>query len=207
MSAGHMLTDGSAAHRAHAGGRRSGRGSRCCSAGEASSSLIALGVWSRDGRRNAKTPAPEGTGVSRVSERQALILSRADFLAGAAAGADVGEALLEELLELGKRTTLEQHVPVACAGPCRRGGRRSRCPRRCAAATPRRTCGTPRPREPRHRRQMSWSCHVRKTCTCRCAVRVHGTRRPLRSVGSGRRVGCRADCGLPFCGPLVASQV
>ena len=67
------------------------------------------------------------------------------------------------------RAALEQHVPV-------RAGdlvvavvdRRGAC-RRCAAAPRRRTCGTPRLRGPRRRPRTSWSCHVRRTCTCRCA--------------------------------------
>ena len=44
--------------------------------------------------------------------RQALILSTLTVLAGTAAAAHVGEALLEELLQLGERAPLEQHVPV-----------------------------------------------------------------------------------------------
>ena len=83
--------------------------------------LVALGVVASasSAARNAKTPAPEGTGVVECVRRQALILSTRDVFAGAAAGADVGEALLEELFELGERAALEQHVPVACGGPCR----------------------------------------------------------------------------------------
>ncbi len=172
--------------------------------GEPRGARRARSVVRRPAACNAKTPAPEGTGVSEAAERQALILSSVGRPRRRHGGRGRRRGALRGAPRAREACDAPGACPSGCGRPCRRCGRRSRCPRRCEAGPRRRRCGTPTPRGSRRRPRKSLSCHVRTTCTCRCAVRAHGTRRPLRSVGSGRRVGCRADCGLPLCGPLVA---
>ena len=116
--AGHMLTDVPLRTGLTPGRHARARGSRRSSAGEASShsrcsvhSSRCAGVATR--QRTRRRRPPKGPASQRMRDaRQALILSTLTVFAGAAASADVGEALLEELFELGERAALEQHVPV-----------------------------------------------------------------------------------------------
>ena len=88
---------------------------------------------------HGRTPPPDGDGVRRVGSG-----------ALGAALLQQPEALVEELLQLGHRTALEQHVPV---GARRLGLLRLRLGRRRCACPPRRAGGTPRSTGPPPRRR------------------------------------------------------